>query len=191
VHGEVDPEHVLRRDQANVGDSVFVTGYLGDGGAALALIQEQLSVPLAAQTYLIKRFYQPTPQIVAGSQLARVANAAIDISDGLLADAMHIANASGVGLQLQLEQLPIHTLLADIEQEKMLAWALSGGDDYQLLFTVSDNQREALYASIDQGRLTATPIGTVIAGEPTVQCTWHGQPYSLSHLRRGYQHFAS
>ena len=189
VHGELDRGQALCRDQAQVGDHVFVTGSLGDGAAALAMLQQQLSVSSEQADYLHARFYSPLPQIAAGLELVGIANAAIDISDGLLSDAQHIANASKVSIELQLESLPYQPLLADIEQQRMRQWMLSGGDDYQLLFTVSNKQLSAVQSLIDQGLLIATQIGTVCTGEPQVRCYFQGeyQPQQQS----GYQHFAS
>lgn len=189
VHGEVEQGKVLCRDQAQAGDKVFVTGFLGDGAAALAMIQQQLSVSPEQEKYLHARFYSPLPQISAGLQLAGIAHAGIDISDGLLADAQHIANASGVSIELQLESLPQQPLLVDLEQEQMRQWMLSGGDDYQLLFTVNEKQLSVVQSLIDQGLLIATQIGTVCTGEPQVRCYLQGEYQPQQPL--GYQHFAS
>lgn len=191
VHGEVDVGCALRRDQAQVGDEVFVTGCLGDGAAALAVLQNALAVDRSVGDYLQDRFYAPTPQIIIGLQLQGLANAAIDISDGLLADASHIAVSSHVAIELNVECLPIAPCLAFIESDKIVSWALSGGDDYQLLFTVNAQHALIMHERIKQGKLNATAIGRVISGDPEVRCVMRGEPYSLQYIQSGYQHFAS
>ena len=106
--GEGEKGQALRRDSAQVGDHIFVSNYLGDGAAALALIQQRISASLDEQDYLLSRFYSPTPQIALGQLIAPFAHAAIDISDGLLADAQHIADASQLGLQIDGDCRPMH-----------------------------------------------------------------------------------
>jgi thiamine-monophosphate kinase len=191
VHGEVNKGQALTRSSAQVGDIVFVTGSLGDGAAALALIQNQLIVEPSVQDFLKGRFYAPEPQVIAGQHLVGVANAAIDISDGLLADAGHVATASGVSIALDMEALPVSAGLHTITQERMWSWALSGGDDYQLLFTVSESQQVVVQDLIKKGVLQATAIGHVIEGDGQVSCYRHGELYQLSSQYSGYQHFAS
>jgi thiamine-monophosphate kinase len=191
VHGEVSKGQALTRAGAQAGDVVFVTGSLGDGAAALALIQNKLIVDSSVQQYLTHRFYAPEPQVISGQYLVGVANAAIDISDGLLADAGHIAIASGVDIALNIEALPISAELQAVDQECIRSWALSGGDDYQLLFTVNAEQLMAVQDLIDRGVLQATPIGNVTEGDGQVGCYWHGKPYQLFNQSSGYQHFAS
>ena len=191
VHGEVDRGCALCRDQAQSGDEVFVTGYLGDGAAALAVLQDKLSVDNVTRDYLHHRFYAPTPHIIIGQQLKGLANSAIDISDGLLADALHIATSSHIAIELNLECLPVAPELQFIGQDKILPWMLSGGDDYQLLFTVNTRHSLAVHQLIKQGKLNATAIGQVVSGDPQVRCIMHGEPYSLRNTQAGYQHFAS
>lgn len=138
VHGSVAPERALRRSGARVGDCIYVTGYLGDGAAGLALIQGQLNLPAEAAAYLTERFYAPQPQIETGLALAGVASSAIDLSDGLLADLNHVLSASQVGARINLDSLPINPIWGDhAGQDRARRWALSGGDDYQLCFTLA------------------------------------------------------
>ncbi len=198
VHGEVDSGAALTRSAAQVGDSVFVTGPLGDGAAALSLIQGgRFSDPLQKE-YLWQRFYQPLPQIETGLHLSRVANAAIDISDGLLADASHIAVASQIVLKLDLDALPMSAALIGNEQydrDQCLEWALSGGDDYQLLFTVSQNRIFDVTQLCQSDKLNAIEIGYVAAIEskPGVECLREGQKCDVADMtnHKGYQHFVS
>ena len=201
AHGVVENNCSLQRDTAQVGDRIFVSGYLGDGAAALALLQHKITASDELSDYLVSRFYSPMPQIALGQAIAPFTHAAIDISDGLLADAQHIADASQVSLTIDVDRLPIHPLLHDsmqqgvsgYERDAVLSWALTGGDDYQLLFTVSESQLSAVNVLIENKLIHAIEIGKVVAtktGEQCiVQCAMNGAPYSLSSQHRGYQHF--
>jgi len=135
VLGAVDKDAALHRNGAKLGDAVFVTGSLGDGAAALALLQKH---ELEGNRYLHQRYYQPDVELVLGERLCKLANSAIDVSDGLLADLQHILSASGVGAELQLESLPISEAAATLATNTAQAqkWALTGGDDYRLCLTM-------------------------------------------------------
>jgi len=211
VHGEVDTGQALKRDTALIGDAVFVTGTLGDGAAALALMQgmnekqgQQVSLGGDGEQYLLQRFHAPLPQILFGQRLLGYANAAIDVSDGLLADAQHIAENSQVAINIDVERLPISVAAKHFDRENCYRWALTGGDDYQLLFTVSQEHLNAVQKFIEMGDLEATHIGEVVKlntkldarGQSSVNCFLNGEPYQKStnntdndsHV--GYQHFA-
>ena len=197
VHGEVEPSSVLRRDTAAVDDDVYISGTLGDGAAALAVLEQRLAVDELADDYLRNRFYRPTPQILIGQQLLGIANAAIDISDGLLADSLHLASSSKVAIDIELDKLPFSSALSHVEQAQRFAWALTGGDDYQLLFTVPQFARADCQLLIEQGQLHACLVGKVRACDEQghVRCLYHQQPYDImaNHAISdiGYQHFAS
>lgn len=203
VHGVVDKNgekngeksgekgQALRRDSAQVGDHIFVSNYLGDGAAALALIQQRISASLDEQDYLLSRFYSPTPQIALGQLIAPFTHAAIDISDGLLADAQHIADASQVGLQIDVDFLPIHPCLQQYGRDQYLEWALTGGDDYQLLFTVSEKHISSIKALMKKQMINVTKIGRVVEKKAGVQCHSGGVPFRLASPQRGYQHFTA
>lgn len=189
VHGSLMPGRALRRDGAKVGDLVFVTGTLGDAAAALAVIKKELEVGGAASAYFLDRFYRPRPQIKTGQQLVGVASAAIDVSDGLLADLGHICTASGIGADVDVDKLPLSSALAaKASLDQCHAWALAGGDDYQLCFTVPPLKSAQIQGWIANGSLDATCIGKVTktAG---VRCWRQGQRYTPA--VEGYQHFAS
>ncbi|ODS24289.1 thiamine-phosphate kinase [Candidatus Endobugula sertula] len=195
VHGEVFPDTILRRDGAVAGDQVFVTGPLGDGAAALAALQNEISISLEDHHYLSKRFYSPEPQIIAGQTIAALAHSAIDISDGLLADAAHIAKASGVAIVLHIDRIPTAKALKNVDRERRLRWLLTGGDDYQLLFTVAAKRVGELADLISQKHIHAYCIGEVRAdnsGQYHVRCFDQGQRYHIGKCHEsGYQHFTT
>ncbi len=188
VHGAVTPGQALLRSGAKPGDQVFVTGPVGDGAAALAIIQQQLvDVDSAAYNYLLNRYYRPEPQLKAGRLLAGIASAALDISDGLMADLGHICTRSGVGAEIVAERLPLSDAVSRyVDPQQALNWALSGGDDYQLCFTVPEAKVGLVEALARQHRLPLTAIGRIVDGTG-VRCLWQGRPLMVA--QTGYQHF--
>lgn len=188
VHGAVDADLALRRSGAQVGDLVCVTGTLGDGAAALAAMQDRLWVGGDASAYLQERFYRPRPQLLEGQLLLGIASAALDISDGLIADLGHICQRSGVGAAIDLERLPLSSAVkANVDNAKATAWALAGGDDYQLCFTVPQAKLAALQLLIDSGQLEATVVGEVLAGSGVI-CRQQGVEVNMA--ATGYNHFS-
>jgi len=185
VHGLADPDGVLRRDAAHVGDDIWVTGTLGDAGAALV----QLRAGGAADTELRARLDRPTPRIAIARMLAAAAHACIDLSDGLLADLGHVCTASGVGAIVELDALPASPMLAArFNSEARQVLQASGGDDYELCFTAAPMQRDAIAQWARVHDVAITRIGRIVAGE-TVNCVdAHGQPWHAP--RSGYVHFA-
>lgn len=141
VMGAVPKGRALLRSGAQVGDRLWVTHTLGDAAAALALLQGELAdtwLPeFDHQDWLIHRFNRPTPRLELALGLRAHATACIDISDGLLADARHIADASGVALYIEAQQIPLSApLISCPDRDLAMRWALTGGDDYELLFTL-------------------------------------------------------
>jgi thiamine-monophosphate kinase len=178
VHGSVEPGKVLRRSGARPDDIIYVTGNLGDGAAALAVIQKKMTVSPGVYSYLMKRFYAPTPRLAEGQMLVGTASAAIDISDGLYADLGKICEGSAVGAVVHWRDLT--------DEDKRLGWALSGGDDYQLCFTVPREQVAKVEDWIKEGRIVATPIGRITNKQELVLLK-HGKPFEPP--RKGYNHF--
>ncbi len=163
VHGEVLPNRALRRSGGQAGDLLAVTGTLGGGLGGLKAWQ---SGERDLEHELLRAYLLPRPRLAAGLVLGDLAHCAIDISDGLLADLGHICQASGVGAELNLSQLPmVPGLETALGQESAQRAALTGGDDYELLFSlppaVVDVVRQRLAASGDTltviGRLKETP----------------------------------
>ncbi len=198
VMGAVAPGRALRRDGANAGDFILVTHSLGDGAAALACLHQHKDLGIHTEinhehsTYLQQRFYRPQPRLAAAVQIAPYASAALDISDGLVADVQHICNASDLGALLYVEDVPLSPALMAFAaqspeaQQQVYRWALAGGDDYELCFTVPPTQMPDIAMLIAQGQLQASVIGEMTVGAK-VLCELHGQAYALA--QTGYQHF--
>lgn len=187
VMGAVKSQQALRRDGASIGDFVCVTNYVGDGAAALAVIQKRLTLGGDHEHYLHERFYHPVPRLLESGLLKGIASAALDISDGLVADLNHICEASDLGAVIDVDTLPLSpALIAVNDLQTARDWALSGGDDYELCFTVSPDKMPELAMLIAQGKLKATVIGEMIAGSG-VHCELDGEIFELA--AQGYQHF--
>ncbi|HRP71928.1 MAG TPA: thiamine-phosphate kinase [Luteimonas sp.] len=184
AHGLVEPGKALRRDGAQVGDDVWVTGTLGDAAGALAAMRSGA----VSERALRARLDRPTPRVEAGLALAGLANACIDVSDGLLADLGHVCTASGVGAMVELEALPASPALARFRPELRWPWQATGGDDYELCFTAPPERRDAVLRSLaDAGGVTATRIGRIEAGEGVRAIRPDGDDWEPASA--GFQHF--
>ncbi|MGC3873179.1 thiamine-phosphate kinase [Halomonas sp. GXIMD04776] len=173
VQGEVPPDKALRRSGGQAGDLLAVTGTLGGGLGGLKAWQ---AGERDLEHDLLKAYLLPRPRLAAGLALRDLAHCAIDVSDGLLADLGHLCRASGVGAELELEQLPLAVgLEAALGLDAAQRAALTGGDDYELLFSLPasavDTARQRLAASGDTliviGRLSESP-GIVGVGDERV-----------------------
>ena len=188
--GEVPSGEALTRGGASVGDSVFVTGSLGDGAAGLEVVSSKNSLHEDSDR-LLHRFYSPEPQIQAGLKLRSIASACIDISDGLLADLGHICKASDVSAVIQAEQLPIAADVQQLSPQDALQWALCGGDDYQLCFTVAAEQLPVVERGIEKGELHACRIGSIEAYRDSLNrvsvMDKNNMPLTIE--KPGYNHF--
>ncbi len=183
VMGSVPQGQALLRTGAKVGDNVWVSNTLGDAAAGLAMLQGELAgvwLPdFEDQDWLASRFNRPTPRFDLALQLRGHASACIDISDGLLADARHIADASGVAIYIDADKIPLSSALINCpDRELALRWALTGGDDYELLFTLP------AAAAVPSA---CTLIGEVRLGDG-VHCE-HPAAKSIAGDHLGYAHF--
>lgn len=188
VQGVVGKEQALTRHGAEPGDWIYVTGHLGDSQAGLDAIlkPECQSEPFAE--HLERQHFMRTPRILAGQALTRYATAAIDISDGLLADLSHILTRSEVGALLNVEQIPLSSELQEFCQstEQAYQYALNSGEEYELCFTLPDYHREQLEQALAH---TATPVTCIgqIRGQAGLECRWNDQPFA--HSIQGFDHF--
>lgn len=137
VMGAIPAGAALRRGGARPGDVLCVSGPLGDSAGGLAVIESRIRPPAQHAAFLRRRFWRPQPAMELGMSLRGLATAAIDVSDGLLADAGHIAKASQVCVLIDSSLIPLSdALLAAVSPAQALQWALAGGEDYQLCFTL-------------------------------------------------------
>lgn len=180
--GLVPAGSALRRDGARVGDDVWVSGTLGD--AALGL--RDVLQGRATDPGLRARLDRPEPRLALGHALRGVANACIDVSDGVLQDLGHVCAASGVGASLDLDALPAGAGVAAIQDPDERAALQSSGDDYELCFTSDPARRERILAEARAVRTPVTRVGTINAGAG-VQCLRDGVPVDLP--QRGFDHF--
>lgn len=189
VHGSVPSGQAMQRDGASAGDSIFVTGSLGDAAAALAMLQQRLPVvDPQQQCYLQQRFYAPEARVALAQRLRSVASAAIDVSDGLLADLGHLSRASGLAATIKSEQLPLSKVLQQLlAKEQAISYALSGGDDYELCFSAAPQYRARLASYASEFDLPITEIGSLAEGEGVICLDHSGR--RLERGGSGYQHF--
>lgn len=186
VHGSVPQGEALLRSGARPGDRIFVTGSLGGGGASLALIRGKIAPREDDRVFLHDCYYRPEPHLQFGQRLRGLASAAIDISDGLMADLGHICQRSGVGARVISSQLPVEQSVARYFSEaQAIDFALSGGDDYRLCFTVPPERIDALRALQQAGSLSAIEIGEITT-DTQVLCVNDQEEVLES---KGFQHF--
>lgn len=200
VHGWIPRDQALRRDGAGPGDHVFVTGTLGDSAAGLDQLQrpndsqrpnnqrQHDSQPQDDRRYLIDRFEQPSPRISTGLALRPFASAAIDISDGLLADLGHILERSRLGAQIEPALLPLSAPLQRLyDRDQALQWALSGGEDFELCFCIPEARLQSFLRTFAQHPLPCTRIGQLTADSGLFLRTDDGSLQPTETL--GYRHF--
>lgn len=193
--GEVEPEHLLLRSGAKVGDRVLVTGYVGDSAAGLAyLLAPDTRCEKAHAQKVLEAHLTPTPRLKEGRTIAKsgMATAMIDISDGTLGDLGHICERSGVGAKVWVERLPISEAaraIARAVEKDPLKWALGGGEDYELLFTAPPEKAEKLAALVyeETGTLVSV-IGEIAPAKEGIQVIREsGESFPLEH--EGWDHF--
>lgn len=190
VHGFVPPGKALTRAGARAGDVVLVTGTLGDASAGLQLLQRGARVDEGdgRAAYLIERLHRPTPRLAAGLALRGRASACIDVSDGLLADLGHICEQSGLGAEIESELLPRSSMLmASFDELAVRDFALAGGDDYELCFTVPAAMVADVQTDLARLGCGATRIGRMVEGSGVRVRDAQGQ--WLEALHRGWDHF--
>jgi thiamine-monophosphate kinase len=184
VFGRVPAGQALTRRGARPGDLLCVGGPLGDAAGALPLVLSQRSAEASVAQALLAQYWSPQPQLALGIALRGKATAALDISDGLLADCGHIAQASGVCLVVERDAVPLSaSLTAFLGLEAARNAALSGGDDYVLAFTLPAAHLAGLLAA----GLSVHVVGRVMAGQGVTLVDANGQ--DVTPLIRGYQHF--
>ena len=191
IQGLIPVDRALTRGGASVGDWIFVTGSLGDSAAGLALLLDQLTVDHAEhRDTLLQRHLRPTPRILQGQALRGLATAAIDISDGLISDLKHVLTASGCGARIDLDALPLsEALLGSVDGDRALKWALTGGEDYELCFTVPEINRGALDVALSHLGVDFTCVGQMAPLSEGITFLRSGEPVELDW--QGFDHFSA
>jgi len=192
IIGDVPAGAALTRAGAKADDDIYVSGSMGAAALALAALQGRTALDQDAFAEGRARLETPQPQIALGKALRGIANAAIDVSDGVVGDLSHILVASGVGAEIELKMLPrpssIQQKLDSAERELALDCLLAGGDDYELCFTVPRAARAQIAVIACNLGLPLTRIGSITRGDGLVVRAENGQP--LPWLPRAFDHFA-
>jgi len=180
-------KHILTRSAAKSGEQIAVTGYLGAAAAGLEMLTKQLRFDTEAATYLKKAFLHPHPRITEGELLVEQGvKTAIDISDGLISDLNHICKASQVGARIKIDRTPIQPAVKANFGDKSLELALSGGEDYELLFTGST---EVIAKVKKAASCPITVIGEILADKTGRVTLVDGKGDTFSPDKAGWEHF--
>jgi thiamine-monophosphate kinase len=187
IMGEVPIGKALRRDGAQVGDDIWVSGNLGSAALGLAHLQGKINLENDALQANIHALHRPTPKVALGLKLREIATSCIDISDGLMADLGHILKASNLGATIDVEKIPcIDYLKDDLENPQFQELLLAGGDDYELCFTAPPSQREIINLLSKQLNLPITCIASTRA-VIGMQAIYKNKNLTL--LKQGFDHF--
>ncbi|MEW6994548.1 thiamine-phosphate kinase [Colwelliaceae bacterium MEBiC 14330] len=188
AQGLTPQDSYLSRAGAKTGDWLYVTGELGDAALALQHIDGKVDIEAQFFEVLKHKLDYPKPRILAGQTLREYASAAIDLSDGLIADLGHICQASNVGANVVLDSLPLSNIMRDnLLADDAINLALSGGDDYELLFTVSEDNKVGMETAMSHAGIAVTCIGQLNASQ-TITTTLNNKPVPIN--TAGFEHFS-
>jgi len=186
--GEVAEGKGLRRDQARAGDELWVSGQIGSAALALQHLRGDLRLKGRGLDACMARLVKPDARVELGRQLIDVASSAIDVSDGLVADAGHICKRSGVGMEISYAQIPTIADIMHLKADRLVRQALlTGGDDYELLFTVPAGAASRMDAISGRVGLALTRIGRVVADAGVRVLDETGSAIEIG--AGGYEHF--
>lgn len=187
--GEVASGRALRRDGARVGDELWVSGQIGSAALAMRHIRGDVRLKGKGLETCMARLEAPIPRVELGKELSNVASSAIDVSDGLVADAGHICAASGVAIEITYADVPSISDVAHLKGDRVVRDAmLAGGDDYELLFTIAAGEARQMDSISARLGLALTRIGRVVAGEGVHVLDDSGEVIAVD--IGGYEHFA-
>lgn len=188
--GEAPVGGELRRSTAHAGDLVYVSGAIGDAALGLIEVRDGLTgVNAAARAGLARRYRLPQPRVGLGIALRGVASACADVSDGLVADLDHICEASGVAAEIQMDRVPLSDAARQAigHDPSLMRAVVTGGDDYELVFTVPPAVEDRLSTAAGESGVSVTGIGRVIPGRGVTVFDGSGAPLELESA--GYRHF--
>ena len=188
AHGFLPKNTIIRRGGAKPGDAVFVTGTIGDAGAGLAVLTGVAAhLPEAARDFLIGRYQLPDPRMTLGYRLRGLASAALDVSDGLLADLAHIADVSKMRIVIEAKRIPLSDPVRALWGAHAARRAATSGDDYEIAFTVPAASSQKVSEAARLAGVAVTEIGRVEAGEGVLLLGEDDAPIPLETL--GFTHF--
>lgn len=194
--GTVPSGKALRRSGAKPGDAIFVTGTIGDAALGLAVLKGEIEhLDEADRDELVGRYRRPTPRSAVGYRLIGIANSAIDVSDGLIADLGHICEVSGVGSIVETGRVPLSAAAKGVlaTENEGIERLLTGGDDYELLITAPENARQAVQRVSRETGVEISEIGRIsesVDGGPDRKVSIIGKGgQTLEIDAAGYRHF--
>jgi thiamine-monophosphate kinase len=188
IMGEVPRGMAMLRSAAQVGDDIWVTGQLGDAALGLAVLQGE--VPEAGMESCIAALHRPQPRIELGIVLRGSVHAAIDISDGLLADLGHILQRSRRGAEIRINDIPRSANVSSVMRKPLgMHCLLAGGDDYELCFTAPVRHDDLIVGLRESMNIPITRIGKITSGNTLQLLDGYGKP--LAFPEKGYDHFAA
>jgi len=189
IMGETPHGKALKRSGAKIGDEIWVSGTLGDAAYALAAMQDRIQLTPNELAYCRLALEQPQPRVALGLQLRDLANSAIDISDGLLADLGHILKASGVGAEIQLSRISLSEVVSNHSHlPQATEMILAGGDDYELCFTAAVEMHDEIVQLGCQLGLQLSCIGSITYGRKLLV---RGKDNEILNIEEtGFDHFA-
>ena len=184
------PVKPICRSGAHIGDDVYVTGTVGDAALGLELLRNKRGLRSGTAAQLLKRHHRPTPRLATGALLAQrnLVTAMIDISDGLAQDLGHICRASGVGATIEQEKLPLSTAFRELAGKVGMRHALSGGEDYELLFCAAPAQRKSITTVSEQTEVPISRIGFCVPATKGIRVI-DAAGGEMAHTAQGHDHF--
>ncbi|MEO0962554.1 MAG: thiamine-phosphate kinase [Pseudomonadota bacterium] len=190
--GKTGDNGVVRRAGAKAGDGLYVTGTIGDAGLGLKVLRDELgTVALGTRTRLVGSYHLPEPRVEFGQKLSGFATASLDVSDGLIADAGHLATSSGLAARIQFDRVPLSSSASRVvKKDRALHLSLLGmGDDYEILFAASADAAEAIAEASGETETPVTRIGELTSGSAGVVDVVDAQGDALEVPQTGYRHF--
>lgn len=189
--GEQPDVGIMRRSGASVGDDLYVTGTIGDAGLGLRSLEGKIKPSADDRDFLQSRYWLPEPRVTFGTALGSFASAALDVSDGLIADCTHMASQSSVGISISLNDMPLSQAATNWIQEqkdeqKALVFLATCGDDYEVLFTAPSSMRRSVQVAAKASRTSVSRIGSVTRDEG-VRVLHDSDEVKIA--TRGYDHF--
>lgn len=188
AHGFIPKGKLLKRSTAKLGDLIIVTGRPGHANVGLKIIQDNIRLAPKHREPFLKALRRPEPRVAAGIFLRDFATSCIDVSDGLYQDISHILKQSDVGANVNTDTLPIKTMeQAGISKEQAIHLALTGGDDYELAFTLPADQYETVETVLTRMQVPLTVIGQIVPEKRFRLFDDNNHDVQLTH--KGFQHF--